>query len=248
MSWQQDEAGENRERVQREIAGRRAAGELLEPLGVPPGGRKLCQSFWGQAWCRHLEAHAHHEGRLPRGRSCLRRSQVFDLKVEPGRVCAVVAGARLHDTVVRLRPLAPERWQRLVAAGAGQVGSLLDLLAGKLGEGLLQLLTDPDLGLFPQPGEMRFDCTCPDDADLCEHAAAVLYGVGLRLDQDPGQLFTLRGVNQADLLNTAGSATAADLESDGAAWDGADLAGLFGIELAEDGRPPDPEAPPPALT
>ena len=32
------------------------------------------------------------------------------------------------------------------------------LLAGKLGEGVLKVLTDPEAGLFPREREIRFDC------------------------------------------------------------------------------------------
>lgn len=68
---------------------------------------------------------------------------------------------------------------------------------------------------------------------LCKHVAAVLYGVGNRLDSQPELLFALRGVDAADLI---GEAAGADLS---APQVGADkrldddmLADMFGIELA----------------
>ena len=39
-----------------------------------------------------------------------------------------------------------------------------------------------DNGLFPQPGEIKRACDCPDWATMCKHVAAVLYGVGSRLE------------------------------------------------------------------
>ena len=45
-------------------------------------------------------------------------------------------------------------------------------------------------------------CSCPDWADMCKHVAAALYGVGARLDSDPDLLFTLRGVDRAELVST----------------------------------------------
>ncbi|TDU81165.1 putative Zn finger protein [Prosthecobacter fusiformis] len=233
MSWNRDEAEENQERVQREITKRRARGELLTALEVPQKSRKLCQSFWGQAWCRNLESYQHYEARLPAGRSYLRHGKVLDLTLEPGTVSAVVAGSELYDTLIHIRPLAPDQWQETVHASQGQVNSLLDLLSGQLGDGLMKILTDPDQGLFPKPQEIRFDCSCPDHADLCKHASAVLYGVGVLLDTRPELLFTLRGVDQTDLLSSASSSSAATLGTNDGELKGTDLSALFGIDLAE---------------
>ena len=57
----------------------------------------------------------------------------------------------------------------------------------------------PEKGLFPSPDEIGLSCTCPDWADMCKHAAAVLYGVGARLDARPELLFALRGVDMRSL-------------------------------------------------
>ena len=42
---------------------------------------------------------------------------------------------------------------------------------------------------------MRFNCSCPDWATLCKHVAAVLYGIGRKLDDDPMLLLRLRGID-----------------------------------------------------
>lgn len=233
MSWDQEELNESRERVQREIAKRRARGEPLLALEAPQKSRKLSQTFWGQAWGRNLETWSHYEARLPRGRSYLRQGKVLDLTLEPGTVSAVVAGGELYDTLIHIRPLEAERWQEIVQAAQGQVNSLLDLLTGKLGDGLMQILSDPETGLFPKPEEIRFDCSCPDHADLCKHASAVLYGVGVLLDTRPELLFTLRGVDQGDLLSTASASSAAALGQTGSELKDTDLSALFGIDLAD---------------
>lgn len=233
MSWRQEEAQEQQERLEREISRRRARGEPLEPLPAPTGSKKLCTSFWGQAWSRHLEAFQYYEARLPAGRSYLRKGKVLDLDIAPGTVSAVVAGSMLYDTVLHIAPLDKHRWQEIVEKSQEQTHSLLDLLTGKLGEGLLRILTDPQEGLFPQPGEIRFDCTCPDHADLCKHAAAVLYGVGVLLDARPELLFRLRGVDQTDLLSSASTAAAEEIgSSSNGSLEGTDLSSLFGIDLA----------------
>ena len=98
-------------------------------------------------------------------------------------------------------------------------------------------------GLFPSPQAIEFRCSCPDDATMCKHVAAALYGVGARLDREPELLFTLRGASVDDLVTAALSgltsrkpASARVLAADG-------LAQLFGIELAR-GEPASPVAAP----
>jgi hypothetical protein len=76
---------------------------------------------------------------------------------------------------------------------------------------------------------------CPDYAFLCKHVAAVLYGVGARLDEKPELLFRLRAVDEKDLLahldattplSMTGPAAGRILQSD-------DISALFGIEMAD---------------
>jgi uncharacterized Zn finger protein len=89
-------------------------------------------------------------------------------------------------------------------------------------------------GLFPSPLDILSTCSCPDWASMCKYVAAVLYGIGARLDQQPELLFTLRKVDQQDLIAKAGSdlsrkpkgfTSAKALASD-------DLSAMFGIEIA----------------
>ena len=46
----------------------------------------------------------------------------------------------------------------------------------------------------------------PDDASMCKHIAAVLYGVGARFDDEPELFFTLRQVDSKDLIAAAAGA------------------------------------------
>ncbi|HEY4982738.1 MAG TPA: SWIM zinc finger family protein [Pseudolabrys sp.] len=57
--------------------------------------------------------------------------------------------------------------------------------------------------MFPRPSEIRFTCSCADYASMCKHIAAVLYGVGARLDERPELLFRLRAVDEAELVTGA---------------------------------------------
>ena len=53
-------------------------------------GRKIAKSFWGKAWCDHLESLSGYSNRLPRGGTYVRNGSVVDLVIKPGMVHAVV--------------------------------------------------------------------------------------------------------------------------------------------------------------
>lgn len=68
---------------------------------------------------------------------------------------------------------------------------------------------------------------------MCKHLAAVLFGVGARLDDSPELFFLLRGVDQGDLIGAGGARVAKGKRP---AIKAGDLGEIFGIELAADGR------------
>ena len=212
----------------RQMAKRRKDGVPVSPVVIT--GRTIATSFWGRSWCDAMESYGDYANRLPRGRSYVRNGSVVDLQVQPGLVSAAVSGSQLYRTTVRVQPLAPERWRAVVHQHAGQVSSLVDLLQGKLPTSLLHALSDRSSGLFPGPSELVFTCSCPDWASMCKHVAAVLYGVGARLDTDPGLFFVLRGVDVAD-LSARGAAVQFTSPAGEDDLGGADLADLFGIDL-----------------
>jgi uncharacterized Zn finger protein len=232
MSWYSyEDAHKTKARVQRDIERRKKRGEEFDQLTLPTKGLKIATTFWGNAWCHQLETYHDYENRLPRGRSYLRQGNVYNLGIEPGLVTAIVAGSSLYEVGVRIEPLLKPDWERFKEDCAGQVGSLLDLLAGKLGDDVLCTITDPDRGLFPTSAEIRFSCTCPDHADMCKHVAAVLYGVGAKLDSAPDLFFVLRSVDPSELLSDTTKEVLGTMESTDATLAGEDLSVLFGIEL-----------------
>jgi len=208
-----------------------------EPVTIAGRKRQLATTFWGKAWCDNLERYANFANRLPRGRAYLRNGSVLDLAIAEGRIEAYVAGSELYRVTIGIVPLAKTRWRQIVSHCTGRIGSLVGLLRGELSDEVLAVLTHAQDGLFPEPREMTLDCSCPDWAGLCKHVAAVLYGVGIRLDAKPELFFVLRRADQAELLS---SATAGPL-SRGRPAAGkriADdrLSAVFGIEL-EDAAP-----------
>jgi len=168
-------------------------------------GTKIAKTWWGIAWIKNLECYADYSNRIGRGRSYVRHGSVLDLQIEKGLVRALVKGSRSkpYKIDIKITPLAKARWKEMILVCEGKLDSLQELLSGKFPTALADLFTIKNKGLFPSPKQIEFDCSCPDWASMCKHVAAVLYGVGARLDEDPSLFFLLRGVNVDDLISKA---------------------------------------------
>ena len=160
----------------------------------------------------------------------MRNGSVCHLELSKGLVKAKVAGSHLYDVEIQIEPLDKARWQAICAKCAGRVGSLVELLQGKLSKEVMQIICAPETGMFPSPNEIKFSCSCPDWAYMCKHVAAVLYGIGRRFDDEPDQIFLLRGVDSADLLDQSLEATT-EATADASELDVDDMGALFGIDL-----------------
>ena len=224
---------QRRLQAEREAARLRKKGLAIDPVAAGERGA-LAKTFWGKAWCGNLERYSDHANRLPRGRSYLRSGAVVDLRIGVGRVDALVRGSELYEVALDVDPIAPPQWQALCADCAGSIDSLVGLLQGRLSPAVMDRVCRPGTGLFPAPGEIEMACSCPDGATLCKHVAAVLYGIGVRLDTRPGLLFELRGVNAAALIAGAaqGRGLAATPPAGAKVLEGGDLAALFGLDIA----------------
>ena len=224
---------------------RRKAAKLIETLrkkhpDIKPvciEGRTLAKSFWGKAWCKQMDLMADHDNRLPRGRSYARNGAICHLEIRRGEVEAWISGTHMYTVRVRVKPLAPAHWERIQAACRGKIATMLDLLQGKLSKEVMAVVADPESGIFPKPDEIDYDCSCPDWAKLCKHAAAVFYGIGSRLDEEPELLFLLRHADPVELFSLDMTALATDEEE--SVLGGVALGNLFGIELLADAGAPD---------
>lgn len=205
----------------------RAKGQNIQAIEIE--GRKISRTFWGKAWCSHLESFSDYANRLPRGRTYVRNGSVCHLEIEKGQVTAMVVGSEIYHVDIKIKALTKEHWQAIQQQCAGDVGTLLELLQGKLSDNVMQAVTDTASGLFPLPENISLNCDCPDWATMCKHVAAVLYGVGARLDHSPELLFVLRDVNHMDLVNESEfSLPSAGIEKPKVSGD---LADIFGIDL-----------------
>jgi uncharacterized Zn finger protein len=221
---------ERRARAAYAISQMRANGPPVKPVEI--NGRTISHTFWGKAWCENLESFSDFASRLPRGRTYARNGSVMDLQISEGLITALVAGSTLYTVNLRVSPLPEPIWDSVLDQCAGQISSVVELLAGKLSKGVMDVVARPREGLFPTPTEIRLSCDCPDWASMCKHVAAALYGVGARLDHEPETLFLLRG-RDASVLVEAAIARGAQLQTNsrGKVLKTDDLASIFGVDI-----------------
>lgn len=228
-----------RAQAEKAVAKAKKAGQDMQPVVI--AGRTIAKTFWGKAWCDNLEAYSDFENRLPRGRTYVRNGSVIDLKVEPGKVRARVVGSSLYQIEIGIAAVPDTQWKSLAKECTGSIASLVELLQGKLSQAVMERICQPKTGLFPAPKDIQLDCSCPDWATMCKHVAAVLYGVGVRLDAQPELLFTLRQVDASELVTQAAElpVKATKTPAKGKVLDDAQLADVFGIEMASPEALPD---------
>jgi len=232
---------ERRRKAEREMRKLVKKGHPVAPVVIE--GRSIAKTFWGKAWCDNLERYSDFANRLPRGRTYVRNGSVVDLQIAPGRVSALVSGSEIYKVAVKLSAVPKARWTSICTDCAGAIDSLVELLQGRFSKGVMERICQQKTGLFPQPSEIEVSCSCPDWASMCKHVAAVLYGIGARLDEQPELLFKLRKVDEKDLIAKAGKGMPLSkrgprnekiLAADG-------LSELFGLELGTAGEDPAPE-------
>jgi len=217
-----------REKARKQMEKLRKKGANIHPVELE--GKTIATSFWGKGWCTHLESFSDFSNRLPRGRAYVRNGSVCHLGIKAGEIEAYVSGSALYKVSIGIEELSPVVWKKIRKKCAGQVGSMLELLQGKLSNQVMRIVTDRDQGLFPKPEEIKFSCSCPDWAVMCKHVAAVLYGVGSRLDRDPALLFALRGADPEELIASEVSLPRGDRSQDDSLG-GDQLADIFGIDI-----------------
>lgn len=158
--------------------------------------RQFGNTWWGKAWLEALEQRALVDpNRLPRGRTYARQDRVQSLEVSPGELRASVWGNREEPylTTLSLRTLDDAEWDGLLDIVMDRASNTAALLAGEVPRDISDFV-------LPVEGDLGPDCSCPDWAEPCKHAAALCYVAADLFDEDPFALLTLRGRSREQVL------------------------------------------------
>lgn len=75
-------------------------GHAIQPIEIQ--GRTIARTFWGKAWCSHMESFCDHDNRLPRGRTYVRNGSVCHLEINEGIVQAMVSGSSIYNITIAM--------------------------------------------------------------------------------------------------------------------------------------------------
>ena len=237
--------------IRRSVASARERLAALQP--VPGSGDWLSgMDGWGSAWREHLERCYACPEVLARGLEHVARGAVIHLVIERGGVRARLRPESGPEYGVELdiALLSGDRWNALREL-CRRRGWLRWEIVGQPAEALRKAAAAG--GLLPSPAEISFRCACLNRRfPICEHAAAALYGVGVRLDEAPEALFELRAANLRAVPNAGVKGLPQFAPGRTLALDAEGLADLFGVAVEPEPEPePDvdlgvPDAPPAA--
>ncbi|MFE4667860.1 SWIM zinc finger family protein [Streptomyces sp. NPDC056716] len=209
----------------------------LPPRPVDDGG--FAGTWWGNAWVSALEEGALDAKRLARGRGYAERGHVDAITVTPGLVLAYVQGSRQrpYRVQVRLRTLEDADWERFLDAAAERPAHIAALLDKEMPHAL----AEGEVRLLPAAGDLEPQCSCPDRAHPCKHAAALCYQTARLLDADPFVLLLLRGRGEREVLDALSRRSAARAARAAQEREPAPLPGVRATEaLARRALPPLP--------
>lgn len=169
------------------------SGESINPIFSE---KKILVDYkTGRLWCQHLASFEDNAQRLSIGRKYLKNHCVVDFKIEKGKILGKVMGSILYDVEIRIKKIHPLKWQEFKENLDEQSISLTQLQNGQINNLPDDFLINPDWGLFPGNSEISFSCNCLDWAKMCKHTAAVLYGLGIYLDQSPIIIFEILDID-----------------------------------------------------
>ncbi len=197
----QESVGEKKTKAKKKIAALRKKGKDISPVEIE--GRTIAKSWWGKAWNDNLANYADFSNRLSRGRSYVTHGCVIDLQINKNLITAQImgSGSSVYNAEIRIDSLNKTQWNKIKKLVKGNISSLKELLSGEFPKEMDNILSNKDKGLFPAPSEFHPKCDCPDSSKFCKHLAAVIYGIGNRLDKDPNLLFVLRGISSNELIS-----------------------------------------------
>ena len=175
-------------------------GRKLEPIILTSS--KLATSWWGIMWNKNLERYATFSNRIGRGKTYVRNGLVIDFQIKYGEVNAYVQGTRKapYKVTVSIDNINSKIVEKIKLSCQGKIETMEQLLEGSFSKDLADIFMVEGVGLFPEPKEIHFGCSCPDWTDCCKHVSAVLYAIGSKLDVNPSLFFTLRGLDLDDFL------------------------------------------------
>lgn len=170
------------------------------------GGMKLSDSGWSlgmhwvaRRWLDLLEASASADI-IRLGADYARKGQTRSLRIDPGRITAVVQGrvSPAYRVVIDVPVISADQWETVIRIMGDQAIHAARLLSGELPGALDELFIGVNLSVPPpNAAEIHASCTCSDAKAgqvWCKHACCAALLTAQELQTNPFIIFTLRGM------------------------------------------------------
>lgn len=198
------------------------------------------KKWWARRWHDYMEE-CRMGVRIGRGRQYAMSGNVRSLEISPGLVEARVKGSEDTPYLCRIRCDAlGEAGSAAIAAFFRERPMLLaQLLIGNLPEQVETRFRASGVPLVPSSvAPLSVECNCPDNAEFCKHAAAVMFILGELFEQDPLLLLNFRGLRKEAIfgdppLGAEGGAATTPTKAHSVADSGTDFWGSGGIPALE---------------
>jgi len=166
----------------------------------------FCKTWWGNAWLQAL-SHIDYSNRIPRGARYARNGSVKSVEFDDNKIKAKVQGSRRtpYSVTMEVNKFTKEETERLMDGILANPAIVPQLLNMNLSPAVLDIAKKAKLKVFPDSWrDLDMDCSCPDWAVPCKHIAAVVYMIGLEIDNNPFLVFQLHGVDILEELKKRG--------------------------------------------
>ena len=133
-----------------------------------------------------------------------KRHRILDFLVTPGKVSAKVLDTDDKPVKVELEieEYSTEFWGKLFSEFAGRAYFLAKLLAAELPVEIEPLFEQSGSKLFPSVAdEIKFSVNGVQITKINHYAAALIYRLGQRLEEDPFLIITMRGCGHDEILS-----------------------------------------------
>lgn len=170
--------------------------------------RSFCKTWWGKAWLQAL-SHIDYSNRIPRGARYARNGAVKSVEFDVNKIKAKVQGSRSrpYTVTMEVNKFTDQETNRLMDGILAKPAVVPQLLNMNLSPEVLDIAREAKLKVFPSSWtDIDMDCDCPDWAVPCKHIAAVVYMVGVEIDNNPFLVFQLHGVDLLQELKKRGVA------------------------------------------
>ena len=168
--------------------------------------RNFCKTWWGNAWLQAL-SHIDYSNRIPRGARYARNGSVKSVEFDDNKIKAKVQGSRRtpYTVTMEVNKFTKKETERLMEGILANPAIVPQLLNMNLSPAVLDIAKEAKLKVFPDSWrDLDMDCSCPDWAVPCKHIAAVVYMIGLEIDNNPFLVFQLHGVDILEELKERG--------------------------------------------